>query len=294
MKEQEENKNNKKKSMAIALFIYMAIIAIMFFIRFWPPYGKTEALIAEGGGGGGATINFGDSDLGKGNDYLSETLEVKMQETSKSSPEEAAPEEILTQDNVGAEVNTPPKTNIKPKDKPKVTKPIENPTPVKKTNAALTAMLKGKNKGGDGDDNVGGNKGKSNGDINSNGYYGNGGSGGGTGGGTGTGNGTGTGPGSGSGSGGGNGNGKGNYNLAGRRTAYIPPTTNDCNQSGRVVIEVTVDRSGKVISAINGKGSTADACLIALAKKYAYQTRWQPSETAAEKQIGNITYNFSF
>ena len=179
MKDQNEHKDNQKKSIAIALVLYLTIVAIMFFIRFWPPYGKTEALIAQGGGGGGATVNFGDSDLGKGDDYLSETLEVKMQETSKATPEENVPDEILTQDNVGAEVKTPPKTNITTKNKPKDTKPVENTTPVKKTNSALTNMLKGKNKGGDGDDNVGGNKGKSNGDLNSNSYYGNGGSGGG-------------------------------------------------------------------------------------------------------------------
>lgn len=291
MKVQNENKNNEKKSIAIALFIYMTIIAIMFFIRFWPPYGKTEALIAKGGGGGGATVNFGDSDLGKGNDYLSETLEVKMQETSKATQEENVPDEILTQDNVGAEVKTPPITNITTKNKPKDTKPVENTTPVKKTNSALTNMLKGKNKGGDGDDNVGGNKGKSNGDLNSNSYYGNGGSGGGTGGGNGTGNGTGNGSGNGSGSGSGSGGGA-SYNLAGRRPARIPEVGNSCNSFGKVVIEVVVDKAGNTISASNGKGTKADACLIALARQYALKTKWQASDTAADKQIGTITYNF--
>lgn len=110
-------------------------------------------------------------------------------------------------------------------------------------------------------------------------HYGSGGNGGGNG------NGTGTGAGS--------GDGKGNYTLAGRRVAYIPQIDNDCNQPGRVIIEVTVDKSGKTISAINAKGSNADACLIALAKKYALQTKWQASENAAEKQVGTITYNFT-
>ncbi len=291
MKEQNEHKDNQKKSIAIALVLYLTIVAIMFFIRFWPPYGKTEALIAEGGGGGGATVNFGDSDLGKGDDYLNETLEVKMQETSKSSPEENIPDEILTQDNVGADIKTPPKTppktNTKPKDKPNDTKPVDNPTPIKKTNSALSNMLKGKNKGGDGDDNVNGNKGKSNGDLNSNSYYGNGGKGGGNGSGNGTGNGSGNGFGSGSGSGGG-----ASYNLAGRRPAKIPDVGNSCNSFGKVVIEVIVDKAGNTISANNGKGTKADACLISLAKQYALKTKWQASDTAAEKQVGTITYNF--
>jgi uncharacterized membrane protein YgcG len=291
-----QNLTDSRKSLIITIYSFSTILILLFFLRFWPPYGKTELLIAQGGGGGGVELNFGNTDRGKGDDYLNETLEVNMKEVT-SQPVEATPDDILTQDNVGAEVPTPPKTTSKPKDKKPTVKPVETPkTPVKKTNSALSNMIKGNKKGGDGNSSASGNQGSAGGNTNSNGYYGNGGSGGGTGGGNGTGNGTGTGAGSGSGSGGGNGSGvgKGNYNLAGRRTAYIPPTDNNCNQAGRVTIEVTVDRSGKVISAITGKGTTADPCLITLAKKYAYQTRWQPSETAAEKQTGNITYNFSF
>ena len=67
---------------------------------------------------------------------------------------------------------------------------------------------------------------------------------------------------------------------------------NDCNSFGKVVIEVTVDKTGKTISANNGRGTTGDACLISLAKKFAMRTKWDPSESAAEKQVGTITYNF--
>lgn len=288
---------DSKKSLIITIYSFGSILILLFFLRFWPPYGKSEMLIAQGGGGGGVELNLGNTDKGKGDDYLNETLEVNMKEVA-SQPVESTPEEILTQDNIGAEVPTPTKVINKPKNKkPTETKPVETPkTPVKKTNSALSNMIKGNKKGGDGDSNINGNQGSANGSTNSNGYYGNGGSGGGTGGGNGTGNGTGTGAGSGSGSGGGNGSGvgKGNYSLSGRRVAYIPQIDNDCNLAGRVTIEVTVDKSGKTISAVNGKGSTGDACLIALAKKYALQTKWQPSEAAADKQTGNITYNFSF
>ena len=282
--------SDSRKSLIITIYSFGSILLLLFFLRFWPPYGKTEMLIAQGGGGGGVELNFGNTDKGKGEDYLSETLEVNMKEIA-AQPVESTPDEILTQDNVGADVPTPPKVKNKPKDKkPTETKPVETPkTPVKKTNSALSNMIKGNKKGGDGNSNTSGNQGSSNGSTNSNGYYGNGGSGGGTG------NGTGSGAGSGSGSGCGNGSGKGtNYTLSGRRVAYIPTIDNNCNQAGRVTIEVTVDKSGKTISAVNGKGSTGDACLIALARKYALQTKWQPSETAADKQTGNITYNFSF
>jgi hypothetical protein len=253
--------NDNQKSIIITIAIYSGIVLLLFFIRFWPPYNKTEALIAEGGGGGGVTVNFGDSEMGKGDDYLSETLEVNMQQTSNAASE-TAPEEILTQDNTGEAINTPPKTT-KPKEKtPKDTKPVTVAEPVKKPNSALSNMLKGKNKGGDGDDNTSGNKGKNNGKLNSDEYYGNG-------------------------SGGG-----ASYNLAGRRVAKVPEVGNDCNSFGKVVIEVIVDQAGKTISASNGKGTKADACLIALAKQYALKTKWQPSPNAAEKQTGTITYNF--
>ena len=289
--------SDSKKSLIITFYSFGSILLLLFFLRFWPPYGKTEMLIAQGGGGGGVELNFGNTDKGKGDDYLSETLEVNMKEVA-AQPVESTPDEILTQDNVGADVPTPVKTNVKPKDKrPTVTKPVETPKiPVKKTNSALSNMIKGNKKGGDGNSGTSGNQGSANGSTNSNGYYGNSGSGGGTGGGNGTGNGTGSGAGSGSGSGGGNGsgNGKGNHSLAGRRFVSQPQIDNDCNQAGRVTIEVTVDRSGNVISAVNSKGSTADACLINLARKYAKQTKWSASETAAERQVGTITYNFSY
>lgn len=295
---QKTDFTDSRKSLIVSTYSIFCIVVLLFFIRFWPPYNnKTALLIAQGGGGGGVSINFGDTDFGKGNDYLNETLEVNMKDVA-SEPEESVPDDILTQDNAGAEVPTPPKSNIKPKDKkPTVTKPVETPkTPVKKTNSALSNMIKGKNKGGDGNSSSSGNQGSANGNVNSNGYYGNGGSGGGSGGGTGTGTGTGTGPGSGSGSGGGNGsgNGKGNHSLVGRRFISQPQLDNDCNQAGRVIIEVTVDKTGKTIAATNAKGSTADACLIALARKYALQTKWSASETAAERQVGTITYNFSY
>ena len=88
--------------------------------------------------------------------------------------------------------------------------------------------------------------------------------------------------------------GKSNFTLVGRRVSNMPSIDNNCNQSGRVIIEVTVDKSGQTISAVKAKGTTADACLIELAIKFALQTKWQPSETAPEKQTGLITYNFSF
>lgn len=288
--------SDQKKSIAISILLYGTMLMILFFIRFWPP-SNLEELIGTGGGGGGVTVNFGDSDLGSGANYKSEVLNVKnqaKQTQTKASPEEA----ILSQEN-----STEESVVIPQKVKPLKPTPVlrEEPKPVvvkpkvsNNTNDALSNIMKGSNKGGDGDDKTAGNKGKANGSLSSNGYYGTGGSGGGTGGGNGTGNGIGTGSGYGAGNGGGSGNGSG-YSLGNRKAISKPAPKYTCNESGKVVVEVSVDRNGRTINAIAGiKGTTNTArCLLDQARIAAMNTRWDASSDAPEKQVGKIVYNFN-
>jgi len=292
--------SDKKKSLLISTAIYAALLLLLFFIRFWPPYNpENNSALAEGGGGGGVTVNFGDSDLGSGANYKSEVLHVKNE--TKQAPAKATPDEAtITQEN-----STPAEDDviIPVKEKPKkaipVVKPEAKPVPEKpkvsnSTNDALSSILKGSNKGGDGDDKVAGNKGKANGSLGSNGYYGTGGSGGGTGGGNGTGNGIGTGSGYGAGSGGGSGGGTG-YSLGTRKALSKPAPKYTCNEEGKVVVEITVDQNGKTISATPGiKGTTNTArCLLDQAKIAAMNTKWDADQDAPAKQVGKIIYNFS-
>ena len=288
--------SDQKKSIAISIFLYGTMILILFFIRFWPP-SNLEELIGAGGGGGGVTVNFGDSDFGSGANYKSEVLNVKNQ--AKQTPTKSTPEEsILSQEN-----STEESVVIPQKQKPLKPTPVlkEEPKPVvvkprvsNNTNDALSNIMKGSNKGGDGDDKTAGNKGKANGSLSSNGYYGTGGSGGGTGGGNGTGNGIGTGSGYGAGSGGGSGNGSG-YSLGNRKAISKPAPKYTCNEAGKVVVEVSVDRNGKTIDAIAGvKGTTNTAkCLLDQARIAAMNTKWDASSDAPEKQVGKIVYNFN-
>ncbi|WJS95267.1 energy transducer TonB [Flavobacterium johnsoniae] len=293
--------SDQKKSLLFTTAIYAAIILLLFFIRFWPPYNPENnvALADGGGGGGGVTVNFGDSDLGSGSNYKSEVLNVKnnvKQVQAKAAPEEA----IVTQENsVADKTDVVIPTKEKPKKPVPVTKPETKPAPEKpkvsnSTNDALSSIMKGSNKGGDGDDKVAGNKGKSNGSLNSNGYYGSGGSGGGTGGGNGTGNGIGTGSGYGAGSGGGSGGGSG-YSLGNRKALSKPAPKYTCNEEGKVVVEVSVDQNGKTISATPGiKGTTNTAkCLLDQARIAAMNTKWESDSDAPAKQVGKIIYNFS-
>jgi hypothetical protein len=291
--------SDQKKSLAISLLLYATLLLILFFIRFWPPANMAE--LAGGGGGGGVTVNFGDSDLGSGANYKSEVLQVKNQ--TKQIPVKATPDEaILSQENTTEEsVVIPQKEKTKKTIVPvkEITKPVVvKPKVSNNTNDALSSILKGSNKGGDGNDKTAGNKGKSNGSLSSNGYYGTGGSGGGTGGGNGTGNGIGTGSGYGSGSGGGSGSGSGGgtgYSLGNRKAVSKPAPKYNCNEQGKVVVEVSVDRSGRTINAVAGiKGTTNTAsCLLEQAKIAAMNTKWDASSDAPEKQVGRIVYNFN-
>lgn len=292
---------DKRKSFVITTVIYILLLLILFFIRFWPPANMQE--LAGGGGGGGVTVNFGDTEFGSGNNFESDVLDVKNETKQVVKPTETAEDQIIAQENSTEEndvviakkpITKKPKVEIIKKETQPV---VVKPKVTKNTNDALANILKGGNKGGDGNSSTQGNQGSSNGSLSNDGY-GSGGSGGGTGGGNGSGNGTGTGAGSGSGSGGGSGSGNGGgvgYSLGGRKALSKPAPKYTCNESGKVVVEVSVDRNGNTISVVPGvKGTTNTAkCLLDQARIAAMNTKWQASEDAPERQVGKIVYSFS-
>jgi len=139
--------------------------------------------------------------------------------------------------------------------------------------AKIDALTKGLNNstgdgkgGGEGDDNQAGDKGDPNGDPNASGYYGNG--------------------------GGGSG---GNYRLGNRKALSKPKPTYDCNEQGKVVVSISVDKNGRVISAKPGiRGTTNSApCLLRRAKEAALKTKFNSDSKAPAKQVGSIIYNFT-
>ena len=139
----------------------------------------------------------------------------------------------------------------------------------KKTDAIMGGFSDGDGKatGSEGDDNKAGDKGKITGDPNASGYYGAG--------------------------GGGDG---GNYRLGNRKATIKPKPNDDClNQFGIVVVEIYVDKNGKVISARAGVKGTKNTspCLLERAKEAALKTRFTSDRNAPTKQIGKIIYNFS-
>ena len=67
-----------------------------------------------------------------------------------------------------------------------------------------------------------------------------------------------------------------------------------CQESGKVIVRVWVNREGITIKAEAGvRGTTESAsCLLEEAKSAALKTTWTPYFNAPEVQIGQITYNF--
>lgn len=286
---------SQRKSLTITTILFV----IMFLLFFYFKLASSDMQIAqlEGGGGGGQIeVNFGDSEFGSGDNYKSLDLGKPEQ---KSVPLVSTNEvkDLVTQESDEAPVIASVRKTEKPEKKEVIESPVvkEDPKPSKSTSDALANILNGsKSKGGDGNDKVGGNKGKLTGNPNAQGYNGGGGTGTGSGGGQGSGQGTGIGSGTGSGYGNGNGSGYGNYQLAGRNALSKPQPRYICNEQGIVVVQISVDKLGKVISAEPGiRGTTNLAkCLLDQAKVAAMNTKWQSDNDAPEKQVGKIIYNF--
>ena len=90
------------------------------------------------------------------------------------------------------------------------------------------------------------------------------------------------------------GSGEPSYTLEGRGSVSIPKPKYDYQEAGIVVVEVTVDRSGKVIAATPGaKGSTTlDEYFLKVSKDAAMEAKFEAKPNAPEIQKGTITYNF--
>lgn len=84
------------------------------------------------------------------------------------------------------------------------------------------------------------------------------------------------------------------YDLQGRGFQELPDPKYDYQGEGRVVVEVSVDRTGKVTQVNSGaKGSTTlDEYLVNAAKEAALKAKFEPKPDAPVIQKGTITYNF--
>lgn len=268
---------SEKKSLLITTIISVGLILIMFF------FGLTYLDPPQENG---IAVNFGTSEVGSGNTQPTKPIESAPKketppEKSEPEPQEASEEqqeEVVTQETEEAPVMSDKKeekkeTKLKEKSKKETKKEKEKPepTPDKSTSEALKNVLAGKKQDGkatrgEGNDNQAGDKGDPNGDPDASSYYGQG---------------KGL-------------DGDGNYRLGGRKALSKKKYIQDCNESGTVVVEIKVNRQGKVIKATPGvKGTTnTSSCLLKPAKRAALDTKFNSDADAPSVQTGFIIYEF--
>jgi colicin import membrane protein len=94
--------------------------------------------------------------------------------------------------------------------------------------------------------------------------------------------------------GGGTGNDGISYELQGRKFQSLPKPKYDYQGEGIVVVDVTVDRSGRVTKAVAGaKGSTTlDEYLLTVSKEAALKAVFDPKPDGPLFQTGTVTYIF--
>ncbi len=264
----------------------VAVHAVLFLILLFTMMKTQVPPFPEAGGNGGVLVNIGTVDEASGDVQPMAEVISKAPVAEKVTPTTAPEENFATQDN--EKVDIPPvkkvetKKDVKPvKTDVKVvsTKPAE---PVKTVNPS--AIYQGKNTASksQGTGTGVGDQGDPNGDPLSK-YTGKNGSGG---------NG---GHGAGDGDGEGNGSGKGlSFSLSGRKLIRTPQITDHSQETGKVVVDITVDKDGNVETAVpGGRGSTTtSAYLFRLAKEAALKAKFNASPEKADIQKGTISFVF--
>ncbi|MCS6934148.1 MAG: TonB family protein [Chitinophagales bacterium] len=291
-REEEEFRRQKNLKAAVITLLVHGLIALALFVLMIktpiPPFPELA--------GGGVEVNLGYDDVGTG-DVQAFSYNPGPMSTAPATKSSAAPltnqENILTQEHedIDAEAVTTdkpvkPKPNVITPPSPPVTKPSNNPTksntnntqsnpapaPVPNQEALFTKGAKGtpNNSSGDGTGGGQGDQGKPDGDPNAKNYLGDGG------------DGDRPGPG---------GSGSGGYNLRGRSKVALPAPA-QCNTQGKVVIEIKVDRSGKVVAAkfLRFSSTVFDDCNVNNALAAAKKAVFNADPNADEIQTGTITY----
>ena len=285
---------HEKDSAKITTLIMVIILLLLFVVG--PPYMDPPEEY-------GVAVNFGTTDFGKGDVQPKAPIKSEPREVEElPEPEpEAVPEqveaakpaetkeEVLTADNAEeiaikkqkaaekakAQAEAKAKADAKKKAeaiaKAEAERVAKEKREQEEKKRKLDALIGGVSKsegtesGGEGDDNKAGDKGQLDGNPYAPSYFG-----------------------SGSGSGG------VGYGLNGRGRASFNTVKQDCNESGLVIVKITVNQSGQVVEAEPGvKGTTNTAqCLLEPAKKIALSHRWPADSKAPAKQIGFVKVNF--
>ncbi|GIV32672.1 MAG: hypothetical protein KatS3mg031_0207 [Chitinophagales bacterium] len=284
---EEEEKKNKVKGILVTVAVHALIMLLFLYLGLSSKYPPPVE---------GIVVNFGTLDAGQGprQPQVIEEKEVSPPEEAEPLPveeqEEAAPD-IVTQQTEEAPAIEKPVEKKEPEKKPEKPKeetprPVkeppkedpkklvkEEPAPVKEEpridpKSLYSGQKASENKpGSEGKTYTPGDQGDPSGDPSAKNYTG-------------------------------ESKGLGNigvgYDLTGRNLLAIPDIDRSYKESGKVVIQIKVDRNGNVVLAkFTLKGSTTtDPTLIALAEKAAREARFSADPNAPEEQFGTISFTF--
>jgi len=264
-----QEENNYPKAFAATGVILALVMAMCYFIVFNNPPPPEN-------GTGGILVNYGTTDEGMGSDYMSteqpsvaeKANHTRPDKVTKAPPTEektkvdASDKNVVTQNTEDAPevaANTKKKTdNISTQPTKAVSKPTVN----------QNALYKGKtNNGsgeGDGTTNTPGNQGKPTGSTLTNNYNG-----------TGSGNG-------------------GSLNMQQRNFTSKPAIDDNGRHTGKVVVDLRVDKNGNVTYARAGaRGTTiSDSNLLQKCEDAVKNSKLNPLESAPDQQVGTVVFVF--
>lgn len=256
------DKNDKRKGLYWTIGIHVTMLILFFFfgLKYLVPPPED-----------GIAINFGNVEAAFGPQAPTKTQNTSQNEVERDVPDvpvesETADqiEEIATQD----DMETVAISNEKPQEQaaPEKEKKPEEPKPSDELNNTLNDFFNNSNSSNEGDAQGSGDMGDPTGNPNAPNYQGNGGFG-----------------------------DSGDYQLGGRQALAKPKPEYTCDEEGKVVVKIWVDRKGNVVRAEAGdRGTTNTAlCLLSKAKEAALKTKWEGDINAPEQQIGLIIYSFS-
>ena len=271
---------HEKKSAKITTLILLILVLLIFIVG--PQYIDPPEEY-------GVAVNFGTNNTGKGNRPLSKPIQADIPIQAEPQKVEKNPaennktleksEKVLTQDSEEA-IAIKKKKTAEAKAKAEAEraerlkreaeerKKREDAEKKKKLDNLIGAVKnsKGNDHGGEGDDNKPGNKGQLNGDPYATSIFGD------------------SGPGK---------DGV-DFGLGGRDKVYSNKFEQDCNEEGLVVVEIRVNRNGKVVKATPGiQGTNGTSCLFEAAKKTALSFKFTPNQNAPDIQIGYVSVNFA-
>lgn len=270
-----------KKALAFAVGVYAIIVLLLLLVYIRTQEETTEEIMS-----GGIEINYGTDEIGMGTDYTSMDPVSASPEANSRTPEETLEEvvpssspvpdaderNIATQDFEDAPA-------VQSSDDPEVTpKPVEGPVtsndhsepdeerePVVNENALYKGDQSEGAGSGDGEGDRAGNQGAQTGNNLSTSYEGTGSGGGGI-----------------------------ALNLSGRYFTTTPSLQDESQTTGKIAVQITVDRNGNVQTAKAGvRGTTlSDAALWTKCEQAVRQAKLNPIAEGPELQAGTVVFTF--